>query len=358
MIFFISSVRRGLEEERDALPGLISALGHEARRFEDFTALPVPPRQACLEGVDACDVYLLLLGERYGEPIPDTGLSPTEEEFTVARRRGIPVVVFRKAGVSMEPAQDGFAKRVEAYAAGFFRNSFATTAELLTKVAGAIRALEQGPAPLKTRPLENPLPVDWLAGLRQSAALQFGSALEFHLIPVSQTRISAGELESIGESLVRRGREQGLFSQMERLESRCDGTYTWAEGQRSGLRVDRNGEVTAWRPLPRDTMGVVIDQRQLEDDLAGLVRLAGDLGANRSSEVALAVALDPLEMMAVEGDAAELGRRTRATLPSMPSNNPVRVDPEEAIASSSLAAASADLAHELALRLIHGFRKR
>jgi hypothetical protein len=32
---FLSSVRRGLEEERDNLPALFRAIGHECRRFED-----------------------------------------------------------------------------------------------------------------------------------------------------------------------------------------------------------------------------------------------------------------------------------------------------------------------------------
>lgn len=40
MKVMISSVRRGLEPERDALPGLIMALGHEPVRFEDFSAQP------------------------------------------------------------------------------------------------------------------------------------------------------------------------------------------------------------------------------------------------------------------------------------------------------------------------------
>jgi len=70
---FISSVRRGLEEERDALPGLIQALGHEPRRFEDFTAQSVPSRQACLDGIEAADVYVLLIGEHYGDSLPETG---------------------------------------------------------------------------------------------------------------------------------------------------------------------------------------------------------------------------------------------------------------------------------------------
>lgn len=42
MKVFISSVRRGLEVERDSLPGLIQATGHVPRRFEDYTAMAVP----------------------------------------------------------------------------------------------------------------------------------------------------------------------------------------------------------------------------------------------------------------------------------------------------------------------------
>jgi hypothetical protein len=48
MRVFISSVRRGLEEERDALPGALAALGYTPVRFEDYTAQPLPSRQACL----------------------------------------------------------------------------------------------------------------------------------------------------------------------------------------------------------------------------------------------------------------------------------------------------------------------
>src|SRR5689334_19624050 len=98
MSVFLSSVRRGLEDERDYLPGLLRAAGHEPSRFEDFTAQPVPSRDACLAGVEQADVYVLLLGEQYGQPMADTGTAPTEEELTVAKRRGIPILVFRKKG--------------------------------------------------------------------------------------------------------------------------------------------------------------------------------------------------------------------------------------------------------------------
>jgi hypothetical protein len=81
LVVFLSSVRRGLEQERDNLPPLIQAIGHECKRFEDYTAQPVPSRQACVRGVDQADVYLLVLGGRYGEPVFDSRLAPTEEEL-------------------------------------------------------------------------------------------------------------------------------------------------------------------------------------------------------------------------------------------------------------------------------------
>src|SRR3954452_13975856 len=106
MRVFISSVRRGLEEERDALPGLISAIGHSPVRFEDFTAQPLPSREACLAGVATADVYLLILGPNYGYRFPDTGQSPTHDEWVAAQSAGIPRLVYRKEGVTFAAEQE------------------------------------------------------------------------------------------------------------------------------------------------------------------------------------------------------------------------------------------------------------
>ena len=130
LVVFLSSVRRGLEQERDNLPALIQAIGHECKRFEDYTAQPVPSRQACLRGVDEADIYLLVLGGRYGEPVFDSGLAPTEEEFTRARHRGIPMLVFVKQGIEVEPRQQEFINRVEEYTGGRFRAGFRTAVDL------------------------------------------------------------------------------------------------------------------------------------------------------------------------------------------------------------------------------------
>jgi hypothetical protein len=163
---FISSVRRGLEAERDALTGLIAALGHEPKRFEDYTAQGVPSRQACLDGVRDADVYVLVLGDIYGDPLPDTGLAPTEEEFVAARSRGIPILVFVKRGGSPDDKQQAFIAKVSGYVDGRFRKGFANVGELLAAVAGSIRDLETRPATLTWTALTANVDVPWRDAVR------------------------------------------------------------------------------------------------------------------------------------------------------------------------------------------------
>ncbi len=106
MRVFISSVARGLEDKRRALPGLIRALGHVPVMFEDFGGQVDPSREACLDGVAGSDVYLSLLGPHYGYRFPETGQSATHDELVEARRKGIDTVVFRKDGVEPDPDPD------------------------------------------------------------------------------------------------------------------------------------------------------------------------------------------------------------------------------------------------------------
>lgn len=105
MKVFISSVRSGLETERDSLPGLIMALGHEPKRFEDFGAQAMPSREACLRGVNDSDAYLLLLGPKYGHLFRETGQSATHDEWVAAVTKGMPRLVFRKTALSSRPSK-------------------------------------------------------------------------------------------------------------------------------------------------------------------------------------------------------------------------------------------------------------
>jgi hypothetical protein len=361
MVVFVSSVRRGLEVERDALPGLIRALGHEPKLFEDFTALPVPPRQACLDGVDVADVYLLLLGERYGDAMPDTGIAPTEEEFNAAVRKGIPVIVFRRSGVAMEPNQTVFAKRVEDYQAGRFRDSFSSPTDLLAKVAAALRQLHESPAAVTIQQLDQPVPVPWLGETGRSLPGRGtnSTTLEVHLIPVESPRLPASALEEGRGQLISVGRRTLLFGEEQAVNAGSDTETVWAAVQDrgspgKGIRLSRSGVVSIWRELARDSLGSLLSIESLTDDLVAAIRI-GAVVLRPSTMVALTAGLDPVAM-AGEGDPGQLGKRTQATISRFATGGFIRLPPEVALPQPALDRAAKDVAQELAVRLLQAFR--
>lgn len=360
MKLFISSVRRGLEDERDALPGLIIALGHEPIRFEDFSPQNVPSREACLRGVDATDAYLLMLGAAYGDPLPDTGLSPTEEEFNAAKRRGIPVVVLRKTGVNPEPMQEEFLKRVEDYATGKFRGSFETTAELLTVVTTKIKELEAIPPALQWDRLERAPEVNWIGDEARSSGFGYGytALLELHVLPLGDVvPLAVAELDAVAKRLARVGREADLFSAAEALDLGADGQRATVRSTESpipdrGIQVGRYGSILIWLPLEKDTMGAILDSEDLQRRLHRMLQLADDVGL-KGSAVTFAVGLGPIDWI-VEGNMSDLGHRSSAAIGM--SSGHARVPPEDSVPSGAVRTGGRDIAGELAVRLMHAFR--
>lgn len=350
---FISSVRRGLEDERDALPPLIRALGHEPRRFEDYTAQPVPPREACLRGVEDADAYLLLLGDRYGDPLPDTGRAPTEEEWVVARRRGIPILAFRKQGGTPEVAQSEFVSRVESYSAGVFRGAFKSVPDLLPAAAAAIRTVENLPTPLTWRPIKTPVGVPWEA--RQQRGVYTGpTILECHVLPIASSDVlPATILMELPRRLVRAGRDHGLFGEESAVEStvREDSARVVSkrEGHErlAGVCVHRDRTVSLWVQLPSDTFGTILDTEDIAGRTAHLLRLAAEVNVSNSEEIGLAIGLRGIAM-ANEGRVADLGKRTSVSLAGFGlADDSVLVEARDAIPFRPLATAADEVARYL-----------
>lgn len=356
-------MRRGLEVERDALPGLIQAIGHEPRRYEDYTAARAgPSREACLAGVEEADAYLLLLGERYGDPLPDTGLSPTEEEFAVAKRRGIPILVFRKRGVTPEAAQDDFIARVEAYATGRFRRSFEAATELLAEVAVALRELAIAPGTLDWEPLTNGLNVPWRV-LARFVAQRSLAILETHVLSLGPVRpLQATAVEALPARLARTGRAAGFFREDQALTTETGESFArvrislGGRDREAGLGLTDVGVVTIWEELPGDMLGTIIDRASLATRLAGHLRIAGDL-APEVSRVALAVGLRGIAWVS-EGDPAEVGRRNSGTMPGFGrAVDDALVEPRDSVPRELLASAAREIGDELAMRLLLRYRE-
>jgi Tetratricopeptide repeat/Domain of unknown function (DUF4062)/NB-ARC domain len=73
----------------------ISAAGHVITDMADFPADCRPAAQVCEERVRSCDVYVGVLGTRYGSPVTDRPeVSYTELEFDTATAAGLPRLVF------------------------------------------------------------------------------------------------------------------------------------------------------------------------------------------------------------------------------------------------------------------------
>jgi hypothetical protein len=141
----------------------ISAAGHAAVDMADFPAADQPAAELCADRVRGCDVYVGVLGTRYGSPVADRPeVSYTELEFDTATAVGLPRLVFvldENAALPIPAAQlidHAFGARQEAFrrrvqASGLVTQSFASPDELGRVVERSLRELadaRQGAGPL------------------------------------------------------------------------------------------------------------------------------------------------------------------------------------------------------------------
>jgi tetratricopeptide (TPR) repeat protein len=156
---FLSHTR----ELRDFPPGTsyvaaveraVSAAGHVIVDMADFPAVSQPAAQLCADRVRGCDVYVGVLGTRYGSPVRDKPeVSYTELEFDTATDAGLDRLVFLldtgaadvgiplTALIDLEFAgrQDAFRRRVQD--SGLVTASFASPDMLGQLVERSLREL-------------------------------------------------------------------------------------------------------------------------------------------------------------------------------------------------------------------------
>jgi nucleoside 2-deoxyribosyltransferase len=88
---FVSSTFVDLKDERQAAVSAILKAGHIPAGMELFTAGNHSQLQTIYRWIDQCDIYMLILGGRYGSVEPESGLSYTELEYNYATAAEKPV---------------------------------------------------------------------------------------------------------------------------------------------------------------------------------------------------------------------------------------------------------------------------
>jgi hypothetical protein len=129
----------------------ISAAGHVVVDMADFPAAGQAPARVCAGRVRGCDVYVGVLGTRYGSPVRDRhGVSYTELEFDTAAEASLDRLVFlldtdaEQLGIPASALidrefgarQDAFRRRVQD--SGLSTQSFASPAAL-GQLVGSVR---------------------------------------------------------------------------------------------------------------------------------------------------------------------------------------------------------------------------
>ncbi|MGP3914253.1 DUF4062 domain-containing protein [Nonomuraea sp. 10N515B] len=367
MRVFISSVRKGLEEERDSLPGLITALGHTPVRFEDFSAQATPSREACLAALESADVCLLLLGPNYGHVFPETGQSATHDEWVHAQRLGKPRLVYRKNGVRFEPDQHAFTRIVEAYATGVFRDSFSNSVELQTKVVQGLRELDSKPSPLEFRRLAQKPPLIWIANddrVHSSGSSQ-DSLLELHVLSVDHPGYSAREMDRLVDSLVSRvrgteyiesGQALNLFKSQHHaaVSIENDRRRAWNKpqsGEIREVRLYKTGQVSTRATLPRDQMGSILDPEVLPKQFAEMLRLTGALGILQQGHVVVAAGVPSDGLISVDTFDPHRSRSRAQPLGFGRSVGIYRTEPDESVSLAALETGANEVGRDLSRAL-------
>lgn len=141
---FISSVMDELREERKAVAEGVRAVGARPVMFEEFGGRDANPVDAYLDELKTCQIYLGILGARYGAVLP-TRYSATHTEFQHAERQGLRMAVWTLRTEEREGPQQSFLKEARAF---HVVPAFSASADLRAQVSerlGTIAAEDLAP---------------------------------------------------------------------------------------------------------------------------------------------------------------------------------------------------------------------
>jgi hypothetical protein len=103
-----------LSTERQAVAAGVRAVGSRPVMFEEFGGRDADPEQAYLAEVEGADIYIGILGRRYGKPLKSR-YSPTHGEFRHAEKHALRMAVWTLATDEREGPQQSFLDEVRTF---------------------------------------------------------------------------------------------------------------------------------------------------------------------------------------------------------------------------------------------------
>ena len=134
---FISSVMAELPAERAAAAIAIRAIGARPVMFEQFGGRDADPEQAYLSEVQTSDIYVGILGRRYGKPLP-TRFSATHAEYLHAEKHGLRIAVWALKTQDREGHEQAFLEEVRTF---HVAPEFSSPEDLQLQIEDRVRAI-------------------------------------------------------------------------------------------------------------------------------------------------------------------------------------------------------------------------
>jgi hypothetical protein len=128
--------------------------------------------------------------------------------------------------------------------------------------------------------------------------------------------------------------------------------YDSRTGSGAGLAVLRNGQRSAWRTLPKATIGNLLIRDDANTDIAAMLQILVELDDMLPKQFAPAIAIEPTSLVRI-GQRSDLTSNT-ASMPMSNTKN-IRIDAEESLTIGELSRSATTVAEEMVERVTARF---
>jgi hypothetical protein len=134
---FISSVMSEFKDERRAAAAAIRSTGAAPVMFETFGGRDADPEDAYLGEVESADIYIGILGRRYGKPLPSR-FSATHTEYLHAEQHGLRLAAWCSDSADREGHEQSFLDEIRTF---HVVPTFTSASDLQAQIEGRLKAI-------------------------------------------------------------------------------------------------------------------------------------------------------------------------------------------------------------------------